>query len=94
LFRRARRRLKIVGWQAIKARREEKRGTIASLPLKVLYEFFWDRVVVKSRINWPFILLYLCPRGDVPVHVRHQYTDMIGDKLGKAMADIVAHHGC
>jgi hypothetical protein len=46
-------------------------------------------------VDIPFPLVTTWP-GDmfsVPAHVRHEYTDRVGDRLGKAMAAILARDG-
>jgi len=45
------------------------------------------------EIPFPLIETWPADMFSVPAHVRHEYIDMIGDRLGKAMAAIVARHG-
>jgi hypothetical protein len=45
------------------------------------------------EITFPLIETWPADMFSVPVHVRHDYADRVGDRLGKAMADIVARHG-
>jgi len=46
-------------------------------------------------VEIPFSLIETWPADmfSVPAHVRHEYADRVGDRLGKAMAAIVARHG-
>jgi len=46
-------------------------------------------------VSIPFPLIDTWPADmfSVPAHIRHEYTDLIGDRLGKAMAAIMAHDG-
>ena len=45
------------------------------------------------EIPFPLIETWPSDMFSVPAHVRHEYTDLIGDRLGKAMADIIVRHG-
>ena len=46
-------------------------------------------------VEVPFPLIETWPSDmfSVPAHVRHEYTDRIGDRLGKAIAEIMARNG-
>jgi hypothetical protein len=44
------------------------------------------------EIPFPLIETWPSEMFSVPAHIRWEYTDRIGDRLGKAMADIVARH--
>lgn len=45
------------------------------------------------EIPFPLIETWPADMFSVPAHVRHEYTDRIGDRLGEAMAKIVAQDG-
>ena len=46
----------------------------------------------EVEIPFPLIETWPAEMFSVPAHVRHEYTDLIGDRLGKAMAEIMARH--
>jgi hypothetical protein len=46
----------------------------------------------EVEIPFPLIETWPAEKFSVPAHVRHEYTDLIGDRLGKAMAEIMARH--
>jgi len=45
------------------------------------------------EIPFPLIETWPADMFSVPAHVRHEYADRVGDRLGKAMAAIVARRG-
>lgn len=45
------------------------------------------------EIPFPLIETWPVDLFSVPAHVRHEYTDLLGDRLGKAFAEIVMRHG-
>jgi hypothetical protein len=47
------------------------------------------------EVEIPFPLIETWPADifSVPAHVRHEYTDRIGNRLGVAMAEIIRRHG-
>ncbi len=45
------------------------------------------------EIPFPLIETWPADMFSVPAHVRHEYVDRVGDRLGKALAGIVARHG-
>ena len=45
------------------------------------------------EIPFPLIETWPVDMFSVPAHVRHEYTDRIGDRLGNAMAEIIARRG-
>lgn len=44
-------------------------------------------------IPFPLVSTWPADMFSVPAHIRHEYTDRIGDRLGKAMAAIMARDG-
>jgi hypothetical protein len=49
----------------------------------------------NSDVDIPFPLVSTWPADvfSVPAHIRHEYIDRIGDRLGNAMAAIMARDG-
>jgi hypothetical protein len=47
----------------------------------------------EVEIPFPLIETWPVDIFSVPAHVRHEYTDLVGDRLGIAMAEIIRRHG-
>lgn len=46
----------------------------------------------EVEIPFPLIETWPSDMFSVPAHVRHEYSDLIGNRLGKAMAEIMSRH--
>ena len=53
----------------------------------------FKRLHPDVEIPFPLIETWPADMFSVPAHVRHEYADRVGERLGKAMAAIVARHG-
>jgi hypothetical protein len=45
------------------------------------------------EVPFPLIETWPVEKFSVPAHVRREYTDLVGDRLGKAMAEIISRRG-
>ena len=51
--------------------------------------------IEHPEVEMPFPLITTWPTDlfSVPAHIRHEHTDLLAQRLGPAMAEIVGRHG-